>query len=212
MHTDWDLYYSRPARTTSVTRKITERKILACLRMHQGDPAQATILEMGGANSCFYSAITNELRPSQYIIVDNNRKGLDQFLVSHPDPKGVLLIERDVLKDDEPLGISADIVFSAGLIEHFDVAGTKECIEAHFCAARKGGIVLITFPTPTWLYRITRKTIEWMGMWIFHDERPLQMTEVENEMSKYGIIIHKSITWPIFLTQGVIAVRVENQF
>jgi hypothetical protein len=54
------------------------------------------------------------------------------------------------------------------------------------------------------LYIITRKFAELLGVWIFYDERPLSMEEVLNEVLKYGNLKHTSITWPIFLTQGVI--------
>lgn len=209
MQTNWDEYYSRPAKTAPAARKVTEKKLLRILQMYSGDTHAAKILELGGANSCFYAAISTELAPQQYWIMDNNRTGLQRFHTSFPSAKNVQLWEKDVL-NLEPAKERADIVFSTGLIEHFDVEGTRKCIQAHFQMVRKGGLVLITFPTPTWLYRATRKVIEWLGMWIFHDERPLPFEEVRDEAQKYGSIVHESITWPIFLTQGVIAVQVDK--
>jgi len=99
-----------------------------------------------------------------------------------------------------------DVVFSVGLIEHFSPEDTIKSIAAHFDYLKFNGICIITFPTPTWLYKLTRKMAELMGLWIFHDERPLKMVEVITEVQKYGVIRHTSITWPIFLTQGVVVV------
>ena len=47
-----------------------------------------------------------------------------------------------------------------------------------FNVLKKGGILILGFPTPTFLYKITRKTSELLGLWIFHDERPLSIDEV----------------------------------
>jgi len=51
-------------------------------------------------------------------------------------------------------------------------------VQAHLDAAKLGGYILITFPTPTLLYRIIRKAAEILGVWKFHDERPLKAAEV----------------------------------
>ena len=49
---------------------------------------------------------------------------------------------------------------------------------------KKDGITIISFPTPTFLYRITRKICEIIGIWFFHDERPLEFEEVIKETQK----------------------------
>ena len=46
-----------------------------------------------------------------------------------------------------------------------------------------------------------------LRMWIFWDERPLKFEEVEKEVNRHATILHKSITWPIFFTQGVIVAK-----
>jgi cyclopropane fatty-acyl-phospholipid synthase-like methyltransferase len=101
----------------------------------------------------------------------------------------------------------ADIAFSVGLIEHFSPSDTKRAIQTHFDSVRSGGLVIVTFPTPTLLYRTTRRTIELLGQWKFHDERPLSFTEVLPTMERYGTILHTEINWPIFLTQGIVVAR-----
>ncbi len=141
-------------------------------------------MELGGANSCFLKMLQKELKPLSYTIVDNNSTGLNasQQFVKSGD---VRLVCADVL-DHEFTGEPADICYSVGLIEHFDENGTNKAIAAHFRAIKPGGIILITFPTPTWLYRQTRRIAESLGMWIFHDERPLSISEVRDRVKEKG--------------------------
>jgi hypothetical protein len=56
--TDWDSYYARPYRTASLTRKHTASVLVDLLRRNDG--ARASILEFGGANSCFIDQILDE--------------------------------------------------------------------------------------------------------------------------------------------------------
>ena len=78
---------------------------------------------------------------------------------------------------------------------------------AHVEMLRPGGIAVITFPTPTRLYRVTRSLAERTGNWIFHDERPLEFAEVRRSIGPYARILHEEIIWPIFLTQGLVVAQ-----
>ena len=98
-------------------------------------------------------------------------------------------------------------MFSVGLVEHFDPARTREAILAHFSILRPGGIAIITFPTPTLLYRVTRGLIEAAGMWKFHDERPLKPAEVASSVKERGEILQQKLMWPLILTQHVVVAR-----
>jgi cyclopropane fatty-acyl-phospholipid synthase-like methyltransferase len=100
-----------------------------------------------------------------------------------------------------------DVVFSVGLIEHFSPEGTRKVIKAHFDAVRSGGIVLMSFPTPTWLYHCTRFFSELFGLWIFTDERPLHKEEVLDAVALYGHILYVKTIWPIFLTQKIVIAK-----
>jgi hypothetical protein len=195
--TDWDRYYQRPYKTASVTRAITGSHLIN--RIKRFAKQNPTIAELGGANSCFFELIQREVQPQSYHIVDNNHFGLQQFQRRIPESENVYLYEQDVMNLE--LEQRFDLVFSVGLIEHFDVAGTQKVIEAHFQLAKPGGIVLMTFPTPTWLYRSTRWGAEICRAWIFHDERPLTYEEVALTASDNGELLEKQIVWPIVLTQ-----------
>ena len=70
-----------------------------------------------------------------------------------------------------------------------------------------GGLVVITYPTPTWLYRIIRWAAERAGVWEFPDERPLSSAEVTTEVARHGRILDVRLNWPVVLTQGIVAAR-----
>jgi SAM-dependent methyltransferase len=163
------------------------------------------IVEIGGANSCFLDAILSKVRCRSYDVIDTNRYGLS-LLERKTQRNGVVrLHEQSVL--DVKLNAEADVVFSVGLVEHFDPAETRKAVLAHFDLLRPGGVVIITFPTPTFLYRATRKLIEIAGMWKFHDERPLMPSEVLAAMTERGEILEQKTLWPLILTQHVIVAR-----
>ncbi len=202
--TDWDSYYARPYRTASLTRKYTASVLVDLLRNHGG--VGAAILEFGGANSCFIEQILDEIAPARYDIVDNNQLGLDLLKCRYPRDERVSVIRGDVLSMHEPERLY-DIVFSVGLIEHFDPAGTARAVAAHFSYLRPGGTAIITFPTPTWLYRAVRGLAEATNNWIFHDERPLRLAEFESAIANLGRVESARILWPLILTQYCVVVR-----
>lgn len=204
--TNWDNYYLHPYKASTFTRKITSNKLIRLFKEFLPQNINdIKIAELGGANSCFYLTINKDLCPSKYLIVDNNQVGLNKTIERLKKAHNIELKCEDILKTTEQIE-KFDIVFSVGLIEHFSHEGTIQCIASHFHYLKSKGICLITFPTPTWLYRITRMFAELFGIWIFHDERPLKMDEVIKEVKKFGTISHTSITWKIVLTQGVVVV------
>jgi hypothetical protein len=209
--TDWNSYYSKPYKASSLTRRITGNKVVKLIQEYSVKNKKLQIVELGGANSCFYELINNKIRPSHYKIIDNNKLGLDKFAHRIKQNTSVSLEESDILNIDKDRQGDFQVVFSVGLIEHFSVADTAKAISAHFKFIEEEAICIITFPTPTWLYKLSRRIAEFLNMWIFHDERPLSFEEVEKEICKHGIILHKSITWTIFFTQGVIVVQKKPQ-
>jgi SAM-dependent methyltransferase len=203
-HTDWDSYYARPYKTASLTRKHTASVLVDLMRKNNG--AGASILEFGGANSCFIDQILQEVQPARYDVIDNNRLGLDLLKSRYPGDERVSVSHGDALAALQPQRLY-DIVFSVGLIEHFDPAGTARVVAAHFDYLRPGGTAIITFPTPTWLYRSVRGLAELTNNWIFHDERPLRLPEFERAVAGLGEIKSARILWPLVLTQYCVEVR-----
>jgi SAM-dependent methyltransferase len=137
--------------------------------------------------------------------VDTNQYGLSLLAQRAGLSDVVRLHQQSVLTLS--LDTPADLVFSVGLVEHFDPARTREAILAHFRALRPGGIAIITFPRPTLLYRATRGLIEMVGMWRFFDERPLEPEEVIAAVRELGDVMYQQTLWPLFLTQQLIVAR-----
>jgi SAM-dependent methyltransferase len=205
--TDWDQYYKNVPITATVTRKYTTAVLLSMIRQY-GVPVEASglsIVEIGGANSCFVDAIMAGIRTRLYDVIDTNEFGLGLLAARFGDARPVRLFRQSVL--DLSYAGQADLVFSVGLVEHFTPEDTRAAILAHFDVLRPGGTLILTFPTPTLLYRATRKLIEICGMWKFPDERPLLPGEVLPLIRERGeIYCHKTL-WPQVLTQHIVVAR-----
>jgi putative flippase GtrA len=204
--TDWNKYYVKPYRTASLTRRVTENFLVELMQSYAApDHGKLSIAELGGANSCFFDAIMKRIAPGQYHVYDNNAVGLDKFKKRVGVNGRLSLHEEDVLA--LPGGERHDLVFSVGLIEHFGKDDTGRAIRAHFELLIPGGIAIISFPTPTLLYRCSRWVAEATGTWIFHDERALPRDEVAGAMQCDGEILCEKLNWKILLTQRIIVAR-----
>ncbi|HEU0123617.1 MAG TPA: GtrA family protein [Bryobacteraceae bacterium] len=205
--TDWDSYYKNVPKTAHLTRKVTANAISHALTAFRAPNAPApVILEIGGANSCFMDRVVADLRPREYHVMDTNRHGLDLLeRRSAGAASPVLCHEENCLHPSTRM--EADIVFSIGLIEHFDPEGTRQAIKTHFDLLKPGGWALISFPTPTWLYRVARGMVSALGQWKFPDERPLQREEVAATLADYGEVVHERLLWPLIFTQRLMLVR-----
>jgi putative flippase GtrA len=206
--TDWDRYYERVPFTARLTRRYTQAVLISALRRfaHSKSGVAGTLVEIGGANSCFLDGILEALHPRVYHVVDRNEYGLS--LLSHRlnGRRDVILHRGDVLNLPK-LAVQADGVFSVGLVEHFDPKGTQKAVEAHFDLLRSGGCAMISFPTPTWLYSLARAACEAFGLWRFPDERPLSRAEISAVVSNFGEIVFEKTLWPLILTQRLMVIR-----
>lgn len=207
--TDWDRYYQTVPPTARLTRKYTTAVLVDVIQRYaQPAAGPLAIVEIGGANSCFVERLAEEFAPRSYDVVDTNRYGLN--LLARRAGAGRLgsalrLHQQSVLAMSLPA--AADVVFSVGLVEHFSPAETRAAVLAHFDALRTRGIAIITFPTPTWLYRGTRRFIEGIGQWKFPDERPLAPSEVLESVRERGELLFQKTLWPLMLTQHLVAAR-----
>jgi SAM-dependent methyltransferase len=207
--TDWDAYYQAPAPPARLTRRYTQARLLAAIGRHLRPRYGAVFAELGGANSCFHAAMVRRFRPRHYHVLDNNRLGLELFRHRCANRHDASAHEVDLAGSSLP-AIQADLVFSVGLIEHFDVVGTRRVLAAHRALVRPGGLLLVTFPTPTWLYRAVRGAAERAGRWAFSDERPLLASEVRATLDGWGQRLEAATIWPIVLTQGLLLYRLNQ--
>jgi SAM-dependent methyltransferase len=200
--TDWDRYYDRPLATARLTRRYTGHWLKTAIQNYAADKTKIEVIEFGGGNSCFFRTLIDALPISRYEVADLNEKSLELFKRQAREvPSVITAAHRVNLLNGAPSLPAADVVFSVGLVEHFDQQGTEEVMRNHFSCAKHGGIVIITAPTPTWLYRFTRFAAEHIGVWQFPDERPLSPEEISRGGEGLGSLLHSSTLWPLVLTQ-----------
>ena len=175
IQTNWSEYYSTPFPASKLTRHISAQKVIKLIRIWAGETL-GTIAEIGGGNSYFVDYFLQNFKIHQYVVFDNCDQALLKFENRFRAKSSITsqLIDVREIEDCQ----NFDSVFSIGLIEHFDASQTCRAIESHFKLCRPGGIVLISFPTPTPLYRLIRGVAEILGIWKFPDERPLHFKEV----------------------------------
>ncbi len=205
--TDWDRYYRAVPLTARLTRRYTRSVLIRVLRRFAASQGHLeTIVEIGGANSCFLDGIVSAFHPDAYHVIDRNEYGLALLKRRLGGQRNVVLHRGDVLALPE-MAWRADVVFSVGLIEHFDPPGTCKAIAAHFDVLRPGGYAIISFPTPTWLYSAARAVSETCDLWRFPDERPLRREEVLVALEGLGEVVFEKTLWPLIFTQHMVAVR-----
>jgi hypothetical protein len=177
------------------------------IRRHLGSPQSGLIVvELGGADSCFYQQFRKTFDVAEYHIIDNNQFGLDLF--QHKEDKGTFLHNIDLLKGDpQKTGVRADIVFSAGLIEHFVPEDTEKIVQTHFGLAKSQGLVLMSFPTPTAVYWTFRRFLEKTGKFPPLFERPIRLTEVMPILRRFGVPLETYKIWKTILTQFLTLTR-----
>ncbi len=205
--TDWDSYYQSVPATARLTRKYTSAVLVGAMkryaRTQAGEPL--AIVEIGGANSCFLDRLLKEFAPRSYDVVDTNQYGLNLLGRHAGEGKPLRLHRESVLAMSLPA--TADVVFSVGLVEHFNPPDTRAAVLAHFDVLRTGGLAIVTFPTPTPLYRGTRELLEAIGKWKFPDERPLEPPEVLETIRERGELLFQQTLWPLMLTQHLVVAR-----
>ena len=204
--TDWDEYYSDPFPATKFTRQISSHRVRKLMTTY-ASLKNLRVAELGGGNSFIAEDIITMFGVREYHVVDSNPRSLQ--LLSERLGKFSCVTSKlgDVTELEGECNF--DIVFSIGLIEHFSREKSKLAIRSHFRMCKPGGIVIITFPTPTVIYRTIRRVAELFGVWKFFDERPLRFREVLAGAGDNGQLIHKSILWSIGLTQGYVVYRSE---
>jgi cyclopropane fatty-acyl-phospholipid synthase-like methyltransferase len=203
--TDWNNYYESSFWAAKFTRAYTASQLMRLLRTHLDDHGSKRILELGGANSCFIEKILRGMDVSEYHVVDSNLKGLELLGNRFRGDQRIYLHYRDIMEVAEPLLI-ADIVFSVGLVEHFSEFDTAQVVRAHVDHLKENGLLIISYPTPTPLYRMARLGTELLDRWPFPDERPLAFSEIERALPEMTPLERK-VLWPLIYTQEMVAFK-----
>jgi glycosyltransferase involved in cell wall biosynthesis/trans-aconitate methyltransferase len=206
--TNWEEYYRHPFPASRWSRGIMSAKLRDLISAHAPRRQPLSVLELGGGNSCFLDGLMEGFTMAPYVILDNSPEGMrlarERFAPAYGDK--VAYIAADVF-DANP-DRRFDVVFSVGLIEHFDDHAMQKLIGLHRRWAEPDGLVLIAVPTPTIFYRLFRTAAEVLGLWKFPDERPVVRARLTELMREEGLeIIFERTLWSQVLTQAIVAAR-----
>lgn len=159
------------------------------------------VLELGGGSGFLSLKIAQLFDTKKVTIIDLNEKNLEiskRNLSRIQGKKEYILGDFFEFNPNEKY----DIVHSQGVVEHFDQSQRMKLIEKHFNLTKHSGYTIIFVPTPTLSYKLFRKIADMTGHWIFHDEVPMKLAELQEIVGKSNReIISVSYFWPFFLTE-----------
>jgi putative flippase GtrA len=205
--TNWEEYYRKPAPTARWSRAIMRRTLVELMRRHAPARAPLSLLELGGGNSCFLDTVISGVNVGTYTILDNSPEGMRLArarFAHYGDRVGYMLDDAF----EAPLAGTFDIVYSVGLIEHFDDQAMARLVGLHRQWVAEDGLVLIAVPTPTVFYRIVRTAAEVFGIWKFPDETPVPRAKLVALARSHGLdVLEERTLWSQILTQAIIAAR-----
>jgi len=206
--TNWEEYYRHPFPASKWSRGIMSGMLRTLIAAHAPQRRPLSLLELGGGNSCFLEGLMEAHEIAPYVVLDNSPEGMrlarERFAPRFGERVGY--INDDVFAVE--LDRRYDVVYSVGLIEHFDDRMMRRLIGLHRQWAADDGLILIAVPTPTILYRIVRTTAEIVGLWKFPDERPVPRARLVSLMREQGMdVIFERTLWSQVLTQSIVAAR-----
>jgi glycosyltransferase involved in cell wall biosynthesis/trans-aconitate methyltransferase len=205
--TNWDEYYRHPFPASRWSRGIMSGMLRDVIAAH-APRRSPSVLELGGGNSCFLDGLMQQFPISRYVVLDNSLEGMrlarERFAPAYGDRVDYIADDVFAARPERQF----DIVFSVGLIEHFDDHAMQKLIGLHRQWTTSDGLVIIAVPTPTIFYRIVRTTAEVLGLWKFPDERPVSRARLTAMMRAEGLeVILERTLWSQVLTQAIVAAR-----
>ncbi len=201
--TDWKNYYEKPSFFAPLARRFVRKVLISEMRKY--GKKHCTVAEPGGGASSCFPAAAEALEPASYTVYDKCPEGIAMF--RRNAPPFARAVECDLFRHDCESEPKSDLVFSVGLIEHFSPEETRLMIARHFELCAPGGIVILAYPTPVLIYRVTRKLAELFGVWRFPDERPLTFGEVAAGIAPHGEVLSVKTVRMNFLAQQVVCAR-----
>ncbi|MEO1617419.1 MAG: class I SAM-dependent methyltransferase [Planctomycetota bacterium] len=125
--------------------------ILHFMDQYASQYSTGSILEIGGAPGRYLArmAIDHDLSATA---IDYSPEGCDQLRANFAKlDRPITVIERNVLTEEPETTEKYDVVFSLGLIEHFE--DVEEIIRSHVKYLKDGGILILGVPNCLGIYR-----------------------------------------------------------
>lgn len=208
--TDWKKYYSK--KPIKIIIKKRNNNICFILNVLKSNSFfGGNVLEYGGGNSMVAEAISNSFDVRKFTIVDSNKYGIELLKNRNIDNLNARCESIFEYKDEKIY----DLIYSIGLIEHFQENNLIKCIKEHFRYVKDGGYVLITFPVKCFRYMFIRAVMEVFNLWRYTDEVPLNNKKIGDILKDYGDVIVNEVNSKLILPQAFIlvkkGVKLENE-
>ncbi|MDY7077607.1 MAG: class I SAM-dependent methyltransferase [Chloroflexota bacterium] len=166
-----------------------------------------SILELGCGPGYVARRIAEQIPTKRLVVVDSSPAAIK---ISKTTLQGldcdVEGIEADFFQMNLPEQF--DLVYSNGVVEHFDDATRARLLRIHADYVKDGGYCIVHVPTPTLSYTVSRTLLSWLNRWEHDDETPLPTERLLSEVEQTGMKTLKvSYFWRhSYLTQvGTIA-------
>jgi len=202
--TDWDKYDYKESFLGNVFLNSMWKgymKLLSNVKLKKG----LKILELGSGTAFNSFKLAKEFNASKVTLVDSNKEALVTGKKRFGNRFNVKLVKKNVF--DVKFNEKYDLVHSQGLIEHFQGNDLKRILKVHSNLVKKNGLIIIFYPTKTFMYLVAKKFMELVGKWIFSDEVPLKKEQVINLMGKSVKLIDSVKVLPYWLTEEGVLLR-----
>ncbi|MBN3037705.1 MAG: class I SAM-dependent methyltransferase [Candidatus Diapherotrites archaeon] len=189
----WNEYWDRMSGATpfySVVQASHWRRYEKLLA--RTDLMSPDILEFGGGSGMLSAKMHKRFGGSS-TLVDISHEAKELFTSANPKANGFTYIVGDVFTVELPKRY--DLVFSDGLIEHFQQDKRAELIKKHRDASKK--YVIIFAPKPSPQYEAASELMRRSGNWFFGYEEPMQLSQLKTECEDAGLTVlaHVSGMW-----------------
>ena len=209
--TDWNEYHRRPFPASRLTHRVMAKELTKYVESHLDGRKNPSVLGIGGGNSCFLPSLLERFPIRRYTIIDNCQLGIDLAEQRYGSVYGERVVAIAANIFDQPACGKFDLVYSVGLLEHFETPQIRKLIQIHSSYLKRDALLMISVPTPTVLYRVTRFFAEFCGKWKFPDEVPVRKQELLRLLEDCGLrVLRSKIVWGQILTQLLVACVAAN--
>jgi SAM-dependent methyltransferase len=205
----WDRFARRNRPSNLIARLFLHDVVYrACARLLRVAVFEGpiSVLELGCGTGYVARRIAGRYGAERLVAVDSNPSMMD---IARQTLQGVGCAVEFVEADCFQIGLLGqfDLVYSNGLVEHFDDARRARLLQIHADHVRGGGYCIVHAPAPSLSYRFFRGASERLGLWEHHDETPLPLQQLVQEVRQTGLdVLQVGYFWRAYLTEaGVIA-------